>query len=131
MPDNPETRTVVDRLYEAYFAGDAEGMLDTMSDDVRIRFLGRVDFRGIDRARAFFHENNGMLLDLDFRIRTLVVDGPRAAAVWSETARTVHGEPYANHGVDTFEVRDGRIVELHENNDVTIHRARFGDAGNG
>lgn len=129
MPENPDTRKVVDELYSAYFAGDPEGMLATMAPDVRVRFLGRVDFRGIERARRFFHENTGMLLDLDFRIRTLVVDGPHAAAVWSETARTADGRPYANHGVDVFEVRDGKIVELHENNDVTIHRAHFGHSG--
>jgi ketosteroid isomerase-like protein len=42
-----ETHRVVDDLYEAYFAGDHEGMLATMSDDVEVRFLGRGTHLGI------------------------------------------------------------------------------------
>lgn len=124
-----ETAAVVDRLYRAYFDGDTDGMLATMSDDVWIRFLGITEFRGIEQAREFFRANNGKLLDLDFRIRTLVIDGHHAAAVWEETARTAAGDAYANHGVDVFEVRDGRIVSVHENNDVRIHRRHFGGGG--
>jgi ketosteroid isomerase-like protein len=121
-----ETSAVVDRLYQAYFAGDADGMLDTMSEDVWVRFLGIIDLHGIEGARKFFRANNAKLLDLDFQIRTLIIDGHHAAAVWEESARTAEGEPYANHGVDVFEVRDGRIVSLHENNDVRVHRRHFG-----
>lgn len=121
-----ETAAVVDRLYQAYFAGDADGMLDTMSDDVWVRFLGIVDLRGIEAARQFFRSNNAKLLDLDFRIRTLIIDGHHAAAVWEESARTAKGEPYSNHGVDVFEIQDGLIVSVHENNDVRLHRRHFG-----
>jgi ketosteroid isomerase-like protein len=56
----------------------------------------------------------------------LIVDGRFAAAVWDETATTVHGDPYENHGVDVFEVVDGQIVAVHENNDVLVHRGHFG-----
>lgn len=121
-----ETAAVVDRLYQAYFAGDADGMLDTMSDGVWVRFLGIVELHGIEEARHFFRANNAKLLDLDFQIRTLIIDGHHAAAVWEESAHTEEGEPYANHGVDVFEVRDARIVSVHENNDVRVHRRHFG-----
>jgi ketosteroid isomerase-like protein len=121
-----ETHRVVDDLYEAYFAGDHEGMLATMSDDVEVRFLGRGTHLGIGEARRFFSVNTGMLRELDFRIRTKVVDGEWAAAVWDETAVTIHGDPYENHGVDVFRVQHGKITVLHENNDVMIHRAAFG-----
>lgn len=124
--EGADTRSVVDRLYEAYFAGDPEGMLATMSDDVEVRFLGRGTYRGIDEARRFFTVNTGMLRELDFRIRSRTVDGEWAAAVWDETAVTVHGDPYENHGVDVFRVESGRITVLHENNDVLVHRAAFG-----
>lgn len=122
------TKEVVDRLYDAYFAGDPEGMLATMSEDVHVRFLGRVDLHGIDRAREFFHANAGILVDLDFRIRKLIVDGRFAAAIWDESATTVHGEPWENHGVDVFEVVDGQIAAVHENNDVAVYQSHFGDA---
>lgn len=121
-----ETRRVVEGLYEAYFAVDPEGMLAAMADDVEVRFLGRGVYRGIEEARRFFTVNTGMLVDLDFRIRQLIIDGEFAAAIWDESATTIHGDPYENHGVDVFRVEDGEITVLHENNDVRVHRAAFG-----
>lgn len=125
-PEEQETKRIVDALYEAYFDGDAEAMVNLMSDDVWIRFLGREDFRGKSRARAFFNQNNPMLEELNFEIDKLIIDGTHAAAVWSETARTIHGRSYENHGVDVFEVRNGQIVSIHENNDINVHRSHFG-----
>ncbi|MGH8916296.1 MAG: nuclear transport factor 2 family protein [Acidimicrobiia bacterium] len=121
------TRAVVERMYDSYFDGDADGMVDTMSTDVWVRFLGRVNFRGKDRARSFFGDNTPNLLDLHFRIRKLIVDGHHAAAVWEENATTVHGHPYENHGVDVFAVVGDEITAVHENNDIRIHRHHFGD----
>lgn len=120
------TRAVVDRLYIAYFAGDATGMVETMSGDVWVRFLGRVDFRGKAQAYEFFGGNNPLLVDLQFDIKKLIVDGRHAAAIWEEQATTIHGRPYRNHGVDVFTVEDDRITAIHENNDVRVHREHFG-----
>ena len=120
------TRATVDRLYDAYFAGDAAGMIATMSDDVWVRFLGRVEFRGRKEAEAFFGANNPLLVDLQFDIKKLIVDGKHAAAIWQESATTIHGREYRNHGVDVFTVENDRIVALHENNDIRIHREHFG-----
>jgi ketosteroid isomerase-like protein len=126
MDTETATRSNVERLYEAYFSGNPEGMLATMSDGVEVRFLGRGVYRGIAEARRFLTANTGMLTDLDFRIRRLIVDGEWAAAVWDETAVTIHGDAYENHGVDVFRVVDDRITVLHESNDVVRHRAAFG-----
>ena len=130
MSDRTEVETatseVVDRLYQAYFAGDPNGMLAMMSSDVHMRFLGRGTFLGLAAATRFLTGNTALLQDLDFRIRSIVVDGEWAAAVWDETATTIHGDPYENHGVDLFRVQDGEVTVLHENNDITLHRAAFG-----
>lgn len=123
-----DTRAVVEDLYEAYFAGSPEGMLATMSDQVEVRFLGRGVFRGIDASRRFLTTNTAKLIDLDFQIRRFIVDGEFAAAVWDESATTIHGDPYQNHGVDVFRVEGGEITVLHENNDVLVHRAAFGQS---
>ncbi len=120
-----ETRRVVERLYEAFLGGDPDGMLATFSDDIAFRFLGQVDAEGIDAARGFFAHSAGLLTDLDFRIRRKVFDGAHAAVTWEESARTAAGEPWENHGVDVFEVRDGKIVVLHENNDVRLVHEHF------
>lgn len=117
---------VLDDLYAAYFEGDTDGMLATMSDDVEVRFLGRPPVSGIDAARRFFTGNNASLQDLDFRIRSRVVDGDHAAVVWDETA-TALGRPYENHGVDVFRIESGKITALRVNNDIAARRAAFGE----
>lgn len=117
---------VLDALYAAYFAGDTDGMLATMADDVSVRFLGRPPVDGIDAARRFLTTNNASLENLDFRIRSRIIYGEWAAVTWDETA-TARGRPYENQGVDVFRVVDGRIVVLRVNNDVVARRDAFAD----
>ncbi len=129
-----DTRRVIDALYEAYLAGDQEGMLALMDADVAVRFLGQVSLRGIEEARRFFAFSGSKLTDVDFRVERKVCDGEWAAVTWSETARTRDGHPWENHGVDVFRVRDRRIVVVHENNDCRLVHRHFpryepGDAG--
>jgi len=114
------TRGVVESLYRAYLAGDPEGMLALLAEDVSVRFLAQADVRGIEEARRFFAFSQGLLRDVDFVIEEVVVDGEWAAAIWRETATTVSGEPWSNHGVDVIRVRDGKVAVLHENNDVRL-----------
>lgn len=123
---DPNVVDAVDALYEAYFDADTEGMLATMAAGVEIRFLGRTPVTGIDDARRFFVGNNASLQDLDFRILRTIIDGEWVAVVWDETA-TVHGKPYANHGVDIFRVVDGSISVLRVNNDITVRRRAFSE----
>lgn len=125
-PVEQRTRRTVDGLYEAYFAGDADGMIRYMAPNVEVRFLGRGTYRGIDEVRRFLTTNTSKFAELDFNIREIVVDGAVAAAIWDETATTSDGRPYQNHGVDVFEVAEEGIVVLHENNDILEHRATFG-----
>jgi ketosteroid isomerase-like protein len=123
-----ETRRVVDALYAAFLAGDSEGMLVQMSDDVEVRFLGQGTFHGVPAVRRFMQFSAGHLRDLDFRIRKTIVDGETAAVIWDESATTAAGRAWENHGVDVIRVRGGRIVSLHENNDVSLvyeHLPRF------
>jgi uncharacterized protein (TIGR02246 family) len=124
-PGRRPTRAVVDALYDAFLAGDPDGMLALFADDISLRFLGQVDARGIEQAHSFFVFAAGLLTDVRFRIERKVVDGDRAAVIWSETARTSAGADWANHGVDTIRVEDGRITELHENNDVRLVARHF------
>ena len=125
MSTEAETRRVVDALYEAYLAGDGEGMLAQMADDVEVTFLGQGTFHGIEDVRRFMGFSAGLLRDLDFRIGPLIVDGDVACAVWQETATTADGKPWENHGVDVIRVRAGKVVSLHENNDVRLVHEHF------
>jgi ketosteroid isomerase-like protein len=120
-----ETRRVVDELYRAFLAGDGEGMVAQMADDVEVRFLGQATLHGVREVRRFIRFSSGLLLDLDFRIRKKIVDGDAAAVIWEETATTAAGKPWENHGVDVIRVRGGKIVSLHENNDVNLVYEHF------
>jgi uncharacterized protein (TIGR02246 family) len=112
------TSDVVHALYDAYLAGDPAGMLALMSDDVHLRFLGQVDVNGKEEATRFMDFAGGLLHDLEFEVRDIIVDGDAAATIWEERAVTARGVPWRNHGVDVIHVRDGKVVALHENNDV-------------
>jgi ketosteroid isomerase-like protein len=125
MTNEHETRRVVDALYDAYLSGDAEGMLAQMADDVEVRFLAQGTFHGLPEVRGFMEFSAGLLRDLDFRIQKLFVDGEVGVAIWEESAVTADGKAWENHGVDVIRVRDGKIVSLHENNDVNLVYEHF------
>src|SRR5262245_56913465 len=112
------TREVAEALYRAFLAGDRDGMLVLLHDDVEVRFLGQAELRGKAAAARFFEFSSGLLDDVRFSLLHLIVDGSVAAGLWEETARTASGEPWRNHGVDVIHVHDGLITALHENNDT-------------
>jgi ketosteroid isomerase-like protein len=120
-----DTKRVVDALYAAFLAGDGEGMIAQMADDVEVTFLGQGTFHGIPAVRRFMEFSASLLRDVDFRIQALIIDGEVGSAVWEESAVTRDGEPWENHGVDVIRVRDGQVVSLHENNDVTLVHRHF------
>lgn len=127
-----ETRRVAEALYRAFLAGDGEGMIAQMAEDVDVRFLGMAHVRGIPAVRRFMAFAGGLLHDVDFTVERLIVDGDVACGIWHETATTAAGRPWANHGVDVIHVHDGKIVALHENNDVNLvfrHFPRYVDEG--
>ena len=113
-----DTRQVVEALYRAFLAGDRDGMLAVLHPEVEVSFLGQVYLRGTEAAGRFFDFAGGLLRDVDFTLEDVLVEGDVAAGIWHETATTASGEPWENHGVDVLHVRDGRVVALHENNDV-------------
>ena len=112
------TREVAESMYRAFLAGDKDGMLAVMHEDVAVRFLGQAQVRGRSAADRFFDFAGPLLRDVEFTLEEIVVDGDVAAGIWHETATTADGRPWENHGVDVIHVRDGRVVALHENNDV-------------
>jgi ketosteroid isomerase-like protein len=112
------TEDTVRALYRGFLAGDKDAMLAEMDDEVQLRFLGARMLNGKQEANRFLELQAGALHDVRFELTTLIVDGDHAAGIWQETATRADGTPWKNHGVDIFHVRDGRVVSLHENNDV-------------
>jgi ketosteroid isomerase-like protein len=112
------TQEVIEAMYAAFLAGDTDGMLAVMHDDVEVRFLGQAQLHGKAEATAFFDFAGGLLTDVSFSLHEVIVDGEWAAGLWEETAVTADGNPWSNHGVDVIRVRDGLVAALHENNDT-------------
>jgi len=125
MAEEGSTEQVVAALYAAFLAGNAEGMLAVMDDDVEVRFLGQAELHGKAATRRFLAFAGPLLENLEFRIRKRIVEGSVAAVLWEETTTTASGAPWENHGVDVLEVADGRVVCLHEYNDVRLVHAHF------
>jgi ketosteroid isomerase-like protein len=112
------TQEVIEAMYAAFLAGDKDGMLAVMHDDVDVRFLGQAEVHGKAAANAFFEFAGGLLTDVRFSLREVLVDGEWGAGLWEETALTADGHSWTNHGVDVVRVREGLVVTLHENNDT-------------
>lgn len=113
-----DTRAVAQDLYRAFLAGDKDGMLALMCEDVQVGFLGQAHLTGRTETSRFLDFAAGLLRDVEFTLETIVVDGDVAAGIWHETATTAGGAPWSNHGVDVIRVRNGLVAALHENNDV-------------
>jgi ketosteroid isomerase-like protein len=123
--DEAETRRVARALYDAYAAGDLEAMLALMDDDVEVVFLAQARLRRLSAVRRFIDFSAGLLIDLDWRLEKLIVEGDTACGLWYETATTFDGHPWASPGVDVIRVRHGRVVSLKMNNDAALSRRHF------
>jgi steroid delta-isomerase-like uncharacterized protein len=114
-----ETSEVIDRLFAAAATGDTTRVLewwaeDGVLDDVTLAM--RV--RGHDELRAYLDEYYAGLPDLEFTPRRVLIDGPWALVEWAERCHvaapffgaTSDGRELRLRAVDTFEVRDGKVV---------------------
>ncbi len=116
------TRDLIARYYAAFNAGDAEGMLACVTDDVE----HRVNEGGVRRGRALFAEFCAHMGEsYRERLADIVVmatpDGARAAAeftVHGTYLRTdpglpeARGQTYVLPAGAFFDIRDGRIARI-------------------
>jgi steroid delta-isomerase-like uncharacterized protein len=119
---HPATEALIARYYAAFNAGDADGMLACVADDVE----HRVNEGGIRRGRGLFAEFCAhMGVRYRERLEDIVIfatpDGARAAAEF-----TVHGtyletdpglpeargQTYVLPAGAFFDIRDGRIARI-------------------
>lgn len=114
-----ETRAVIENLFAAAATGVTEDVLrwwsdDGVLDDVTIakRVSGKAELR--EYLDMYYHA----LPDLHFIPKRLLIDGPWALVEWAETCHLSapfdgvngDGRELRLRGIDTFEVRDGRVV---------------------
>ncbi len=117
-----ETAKLIRRYYDAFNAGDSEGMLSFLTDDV-IHDVNQGERRqGKDKFRAF---NARMTHHYKEELRDLVVlvskDGARAAAEFNvhgkylntdEGLPPANGQTYVLPAGTFFAIRDGKIARV-------------------
>ena len=117
-----ETAKLIRRYYDAFNAGDSEGMLSFLADDV-IHDVNQGERRqGKDKFRAF---NARMTHHYKEELRDLVVlvskDGARAAAEFNvhgqylntdEGLPPANGQTYVLPAGTFFAIRDGKIARV-------------------
>ncbi len=118
MTSNP--RKVVDEMFEAFGAGDVDGILRTVSEDSEWIYHGthvipRSGFRGREEVRAFFSNILERTEILAFEHRQYVVQGDTVVVLGSEHQRTNRsGRELKQEWVQVYTVDKGLIVRMEE-----------------
>jgi ketosteroid isomerase-like protein len=126
-----ETRALVDRFIQAWFAADADRLVSLLDRNATWRppasIGGPVSERdliaaGLAGAAAGRYVR---LETLERTVSTMLVDGDRAAVLVHLEAETLTGASYVNEYTWFLECRDGLVFRITEYAD-TLHAARLG-----
>jgi ketosteroid isomerase-like protein len=121
MHTTHDSKAVLERYVAAVQAGDEQAIRDSFAPDATWRLDGELPISGTWEGREAilgdflasamsFYEPGSIRLE----ITSLIAEGDRVAMEWTSVARTTRGEPYENHCIGVFTVRDGRIASVHE-----------------
>jgi uncharacterized protein len=136
MPTTHDSKAVLERYVAAVQAGDEAAIRDAFAEDATWRLDGELPISGTWEGREAilgdflatamsFYEPGSVRLE----ITSLIADGERVAMEWTSRARNTRGEPYENHCIGVFTVRDGRIASVHEYMDTLYaYRTAFAAA---
>jgi uncharacterized protein (TIGR02246 family) len=133
MGTTAESKAVVERYVAAVQAGDADAIVDCFAVDAVWRLDGELPIYGTWQGRdAILNDFLATAMryyqpgSVQLTITSLVAEGERVAMEWTSQARNTRGEPYENHCIGMFSVRDGRIAHVHEYMDTLYaYRAAF------
>jgi ketosteroid isomerase-like protein len=125
------SRSVVENWYRALAAGNMEGVVGALAEDLVAHVAGRTPVSGTHEGRDAFVQNaiapmfaalNPETVRFAHRFEIFAADGERVVAMMEGDARTHDGALYDNSYCHLFTVRDGQIVELHEFLDTALLR---------
>ena len=116
-----DDKRTVEKLFARISAGDIDGALAFLSDDVVWRLAGKPELLPIagthDRKRLrkvlelmMSQLENG----LDMRIVGMIGEGNRLAVEVESRGRLKNGRDYAQHYHFAFEMKDGKIASVRE-----------------
>lgn len=121
MPNSSESKAVLERYVAAVQAGDEEAIRDAFAPDAVWQLDGELPISGTWRGReTILNDFLGTAMSyyrpgsVSLEITSLIADGDRVAMEWTSRAHTRDGEPYENHCIGVFTVRDGKIARVRE-----------------
>ena len=121
MIDPPDAKTVLARYVAAVEAEDGETIGASFADDATWTLAGELPISGTWVGRqaivseflptAMSHYAPG---SVSLEITRMIAEGDNVALQWTSRARTLDGNPYENHCIGVFTVRDGKITSVRE-----------------
>ncbi len=121
MSTESENRQVVTELFARFTAGDLDGVMALLTDDVSWRLPGRPELlptAGLYDKKRLRRLFDRMLSQLPSGLRMTVVhllaDGDAVAAEVESAGDLANGRQYRQQYHFLFRLRDGRIATAHE-----------------
>lgn len=128
-------KQIVRNLYGAIGAGDLDGFLKLLAEDVEWYFIGSHRFAGTLRGKQQIVDdliaNLGNELEgpISLEIRQLIAEGDKVVAEMQGTSRGKNGKDYNNTYNIILTVRDGLVHEMREYLDTELVTEVFGKPG--
>jgi len=128
-----ENKNIVRRAYDAISAGNPQGFLDSLSDDVRWTFFGDHRFAKTfvgkqDIATNLLEPLGGALVDgLRLTLDNFIAEGDQVVVEALGDSQVTGGGTYNNIYCYVVTVRDGKIIDMREYLDTALVSRVFGD----
>ncbi len=127
-----KNKALVREAYGAISAGDVDGFMDRLADDVEWYFIGSHKFgrtfRGKDDIMSNLFESLGSVLTstIQLEIKQLIAEGDKVVSEMQGTSRSTDGKDYNNTYCIILTVTDGKIQEMREYLDTELVTEVFG-----
>lgn len=116
-----DSKAVLERYVDAILEGDVQAIRSSFAEDATWELRGELPISGVWQGRdAIVDDFLGGAQSyyepgtIDIEITNLMADGDLVTMEWTSRARTVAGDPYENHCIGVFTVRDGQIQAVRE-----------------
>lgn len=123
MNDANDPKATVERLFDAFNAGDLDALLETVHPESRWTYYGanprttKAEFSGTEAVRRFFERILERLEMSEFNTDEFVVQGDTVVIFGGEAGEVrTTGESFRNAWAQKYVVRDNLIVEFVEYN---------------
>lgn len=125
-------KSLVRAAYDSISAGEVDGFMDRLSDDVKWTFFGKHRFAGTLVGKEDILENllgplSSQLVDgLKININTVVAEGDKVVIEATGESEVIGGGTYNNIYCYVVTVRDNKITEMREYLDTELVSDVFG-----